>query len=51
MGMPHKGSRKVEIEGEKYLWRVRGDVFGRPSAYTPLWETRMKGVKVTIQEW
>ena len=24
MGMPRKGSRKVEVNGENYLWRVGG---------------------------
>jgi hypothetical protein len=24
MGMPRKGSRKVEVHGEQYLWRVGG---------------------------
>ena len=29
MGMPRKGSRKIQLEGEMYLWRVRGDGYSR----------------------
>lgn len=29
MGMPRRGSRKVEIDGVTYLWRVRGDSYSR----------------------
>ena len=27
MGMPRTGSRKVEVDGATYLWRVRGDSY------------------------
>lgn len=27
--MPRKGSRKIELEGEVYLWRIRGDSYSR----------------------
>jgi hypothetical protein len=29
MGMPRKGSRKVEVDGATFLWRVRGDSYSR----------------------
>lgn len=29
MGMPRKGSRKVEVEGETFFWRTRPE--GRPN--------------------
>lgn len=27
MGMPRKGSRTLEVNGEQFLWRVRGDAY------------------------
>jgi len=29
MGMPRTGSRKVEVGGDTYLWRIRGDSYSR----------------------
>lgn len=29
MGIPRKGSRKVEVDGETFLWRVRGDSYSK----------------------
>lgn len=29
MGMPRKGSRRVEVDGAAYLWRVRGDGYSK----------------------
>jgi hypothetical protein len=29
MGMPRKGSRKVEVDGDTFLWRISGDSYSR----------------------
>lgn len=42
MGMPRKGSRKVEVAGETYLWRVRGD------AYSARWVSGLSPIILTL---
>ena len=29
MGMPRKGSRQVEVDGDTFLWRISGDSYSR----------------------
>lgn len=42
MGMPRKGSRKVEVRGDSYLWRVRGD------AYSERWTSGLSPIILTL---
>ena len=41
MGMPRKGSRKIEIDGVTFLWRIRGDSYSRQwvSGLSPIFMT------------
>jgi len=42
MGMPRKGSRKIEVNGEQFLWRVRGD------AYSKQWVSGLSPIHLTL---
>jgi len=42
MGMPRKGSRRIEVNGDTYLWRVRGD------DYSKRWVSGLSPVMLTL---
>jgi hypothetical protein len=42
MGMPRKGSRKIEVNGDAFLWRVRGD------SYSKQWVSGLSPVHLTL---
>jgi len=42
MGMPRKGSRTLEVNGEQYLWRVRGD------EYSKQWVSGLSPIHLTL---
>ena len=42
MGMPRKGSRKVEVDGDTFLWRIRGD------SYSQLWHNGLSPISLLL---